>query len=741
MIVRVRNLRVAVIFVRDAVVIVIAVLGVRLTVVIGIQLEVRLHLIGGLIRVRHRHRNIELLNGVLVQLRLIRELNGDLTGVLINRYFVALRSLEVSRNRELRTLRSLDVLTVLISERRGRLGLLTRNNQLALIRRLVLLAINRFELYEQVARVTGDLNSCTVTKLAVFLELQVVLVDVIETGNGYLVGARWNICKTKVLNNRGALGTTPGFTVVVGLELGSVFRRQSDNNVTHRLRKLLGRRVVTIRLDNTAVNLHAKRNALRHRSRVLLNRDGDVDVVLRAIRVSHHNRNSDRVTRLRIPRDGNRDLTSVLVDGHTTRSILARTEGRALRSRGVLTVLVLETRSRNLHVVTRLTRTVLVTRLELFVLLGRRSVRLFNRDGDVNGVLRAIRVSHNNRNSDLVTRLSTLRDANGDLTSVLVNLHTIRHVLTRGELRALRSLSVLTVLVGELRSIDLDIATRLTRTILVARLEVIVRVRNLRVAVIFVRDAVVIVIAVLGVRLTVVIGIQLEVRLHLIGGLIRVRHRHRNIELLNGVLVQLRLIRELNGDLTGVLINRYFVALRNLEAISDLELRTLRSLSRATVLASERRGRLGLLARNNQLVLIRRLVNVCVGVLVGHEDGPCGDIVSARDYDDVEDIALLCIRGDAEGARRNLSFNALGLIEIAGLDNLAVLIAPLNLRRQIRQVTFELRGHRGARGSRLVDCVVVRRDRHRAIRHERVVDVVNPVSRDIRGKNVRRRNR
>ena len=269
----------------------------------------------------------------------------------------------------------------------------------------------------------------------------------------------------------------------------------------------------------------------------------------------------------------------------------------------------------------------------------------------------------------------------------------------------------------------------------------IVRVRNLRVAVIFVRDAVVIVIAVFSVRLTVVIGIQLEVRIRLIGAAIRVGHRHRNIELLNGVLVQLRAVRERHRDLTGVLINLDLIALRSSEAVSDLELRTLRSLSRATVLASERRGRLGLLARNNQLVLIRRLVNVCVGVLVGHEDGPCGDIVSARDYDDVEDIALLCIRGDVEGARRNLSFNALGLIEIAGLDNLAVLIAPLNLRRQIRQVTFELRGHRGARGSRLVDCVVVRRDRHRAIRHERVVDVVNPVSRDIRGKNVRRRNR
>ena len=136
MIVRVRNLRVAVVTVRDAVVIVILVGGVRLTVTIGIQLEVRIRLIGAAIRVRHRHRNIELLNGVLVQLRLIRERHRDLTGVLINLDLIPLRSLEVSRNRELRTLRSLSVLTILASEGRGRLGLLARNNQLALIRRL-----------------------------------------------------------------------------------------------------------------------------------------------------------------------------------------------------------------------------------------------------------------------------------------------------------------------------------------------------------------------------------------------------------------------------------------------------------------------------------------------------------------------------------------------------------------------------------------------------------------------------
>ena len=355
MIVRVRNLRVAVAFVRDAVVIVILVLVVRRAVTIGVQLEVRLSVVLAAIRVGHRDRNIELLNGVLVQLRPVRERHRDLTGGLVNLDLIALRSLEVFRNRELRTRRSLRVLTVLASERRGRLGLLARNNKLVLILRLV------------------------------------------KAG----------------------------------------------------------------------------------------------------------------------------------------------------------------------------------------ILLG-------HRDGDVNGVLRAIRVSHHNRNSDLVTRLRTLRNRNRDLTSIRINLHTLRRVGTRSELRALRSLSVLTVLVLELRSIDLDIATRLTRTILVTR-----------------------------------------------------------------------------------------------------------------------------------LVLFR--------CLIGYKDGPCGDIVSARDYDNVEDIALLCIRGDVEGARRNLSFNALGLVELAGLDDLAGLIAPLNLRRQARQVAVELRGHRGARSGRLVGCVVVSRDRHRGVRHDGVVDVVQRV--------------
>ena len=263
MVVRVRNLRVAVILIRDAVTVVVAVLGVRLTVVIGVQLELGRSLVRAAVRVGHRDRNIELFLGVLVQLRLVRERNGDLTGVLINLDFVALRSREVLTNGELRTFRSLRVLTVLISEGRGRLGFLTRNNQFLFVGRLVVLAVNRFELYEQVARVTGNLNSCSVTELAVLLELQVILVDVVKTGYRNRVLALWKVLRTKVLNERVFLSSAPGFTVVVGLEFGSIFRRQRDDDVTDRLREFFGRVVVTVRFDDCAVDLHAESHTLR----------------------------------------------------------------------------------------------------------------------------------------------------------------------------------------------------------------------------------------------------------------------------------------------------------------------------------------------------------------------------------------------------------------------------------------------------------------------------------------------
>ena len=176
----------------------------------------------------------------------------------------------------------------------------------------------------------------------------------------------------------------------------------------------------------------------------------------------------------------------------------------------------------------------------------------------------------------------------------------------------------------------------------------VVRVRNLRVTVVTVWDAVVIVVLVLGVRLTVVIGVQLELRRSIVLAAVRVGHRDRNIELLNGVLVQLGLIRERNGDLTGVLINLDFVALRSGEVLTNGELRTLRSLRVLTVLISEGRSRLGFLTRNNQLVLVSRLV--FFRCLVSYKNRPCGDVVITRDNNNVVKVALVGICRNVKGA-------------------------------------------------------------------------------------------
>ena len=214
------------------------------------------------------------------------------------------------------------------------------------------------------------------------------------------------------------------------------------------------------------------RSNWRYRGSVLLShRDSDVNLVGGTIRVSHLNRNSDLVTRGSILRDGNGDFTGVLINGHTIWSTFTRGERGAIRSSSRVAVLVLEGRLVDLDVLTRLTRTAVVHRIELFVLLGVRSIRLLNSDGYVNVVLRTIRVSHLNRNSDLVTRLNVLRNGNSDLTSVRINLHTIRSILTRLESRAIRSSSRVTVLVLKLRSRNSYILTRLTRTILITRLK------------------------------------------------------------------------------------------------------------------------------------------------------------------------------------------------------------------------------------------------------------------------------
>ena len=501
MIVRVWNLRVAVLIIRDAVTVIIRIREIRRAVTIGIQLELRLGLVRGLIWVGHRDRNIELFRGLLVQLGLIREGHRDLTGVLIDRDLVALRRSKAIGDLELGALRSGCVLAILVGEGRRRLCLLAWDDELVLVGRLV-----------------------------------------------------------KVL-------------VLVG------------------------------------------------------HRDGDVNVVLGAIRVRHNNRNRDLVTRLRILRNGHRDLTGILVD---------------------------------------------------------------------------------------------LDDV------------ALRNILTRGELRTIRRRGRVTLLILELRFLNLGFATRLTLAALVFRLVGQVLVRNLRITVILIIDTVAVIIRIRDVRRAITIGIQLELRCSVILRTIRVGHHDRNVKLFRGVLVQLGLIREGHSDLTGILIDLDGIALRSLVIFWDCELRPLRRVDllfdwvALLIFTSlgECRRRLRLLTRNDELFLVRRRQFIRV---IRHQNGPCGDVVTAGNQDNVEVITLLCILWDVEGASLHLGLNALGLVEFASLLDVALLVAPLNLRRQSRQITVELWGHRRSRSGRLVRRVVVSRDRHRGVRHDRVVDVVQGV--------------
>ena len=142
----------------------------------------------------------------------------------------------------------------------------------------------------------------------------------------------------------------------------------------------------------------------------------------------------------------------------------------------------------------------------------------------------------------------------------------------------------------------------------------IIRVRNLRIRVILIRDAVIIVILILGIRRPITISIQLKVSVHRISAAILIRHRNRNIKLFDRALIQLRLIRELNTDHTSGLINRHRVTLRSRKAVSNSELRTLRNIYTLTTLISKRRSRRSLHTRNNQLTLILRLDSCCGGV-------------------------------------------------------------------------------------------------------------------------------
>ena len=189
--------------------------------------------------------------------------------------------------------------------------------------------------------------------------------------------------------------------------------------------------------------------------------------------MGHINRNSNLVTRLSILRNRNSNLTGILINRHTIRSTLTRSELSILRHLGVVTVLVLNGRSRNRHILTRLTRTIPILRLEL--------IRILDSDSHINSVRRTIRIRHNNRNSNLVTRLSTLQNLNADGT-ILVNGHTLRRTITRGKLRTLRSSGRVTVLVRELRSINLGVLARLTRTILIPRRKRLIILHNGRVS-------------------------------------------------------------------------------------------------------------------------------------------------------------------------------------------------------------------------------------------------------------------
>ena len=475
MIVGVRNLRVAVLIIVDAITVIIRIRDIRITITIGIQLEFRLDLIGRAVLVGDRHRNIELLNGVLVQLGLVWEGNGDLTASLVNLDLVALRIREALALCELRVF-WLGCVLARLGEVRGRLRLLARDDELALVGRLV------------------------------------------------------DVC----------------------------------------------------------------------------------------------------------------------------------------------------------------------------VLVG-------HRDSDVNVVLRPIRVGHNHRNGDLVTRLGILRNSHGDLTGVLIDGHAIRGVLTRGELRVLRRRGRVAVLVLEGRLVHLDVLTRLASLTLVLGLVRIGLRRLLRIGVVInlvlIFDAVAIVVVILGVRRSVTISVQLELRGRVVGGTIRVGHNNRNVEFLNGVLVQLGLVREGDGDLAGVLVDSDHVALRSLEVLWNCELGALRSVDLLLGLIAilvdlgKGRSRLRLLTRNYKPAFVGRSELIRI---LGHKDGPRGNIIVARDHNNVVDVTLLGLLGDVEGAICDLGLCGLGLVNIASPLHLPLGVAPLDPRRQLRQLAAKLRSHGDTRCSRLV---------------------------------------
>ena len=276
----------------------------------------------------------------------------------------------------------------------------------------------------------------------------------------------------------------------------------------------------------------------------------------------------------------------------------------------------------------------------MLVLVGRLKIHVVlwtNIDSDVYSVLRTIRVGHINRDGDLARWHRVFRNVHGHFAGVRINRHILRRkrllvalridilrclilIRIRSELGALRGLGVLAVLVLEVRSVDYSRLTRLTISVLVFRLKSTVLVRNLRVGAVLlllvIRDAVAVVVLILGVRRAVTIGVQLEVCGCVVLRTVRVGHLDRDIEVLDSLSVQL--LRSRHSDFTGGLVDIDRVALRSSEVIRDGELRTLRrvdgllgDVAVLVLLLDGRRRRLRL-TRNNSLVLILRLDRVSI---------------------------------------------------------------------------------------------------------------------------------
>ena len=276
-----------------------------------------------------------------------------------------------------------------------------------------------------------------------------------------------------------------------GLQL-SICRNSANNGllsviVLQEVRQILYRDLSTLRSLNRDVNLFIPLNLLIRDSvhvdvstrnlRLsfrLFNGDSNVNVILRTIRVSHLNRNSNLVTRLSTLRNRNSNLTGRLINLHTLRRILTRSELRTLRSLGVLAVLVLKGRSRNLHILARLTRTILVTRLKLFVVLLGRS-RLLDGHLGLDGLAGTIRVSYHDWDG-VVASLRTLRRLDLD-RSVRVNRDPLRliglvalwvsHLTGRLEGGSLRNLLAALVL----RSFHGGLLTGRSSSVLILRLK------------------------------------------------------------------------------------------------------------------------------------------------------------------------------------------------------------------------------------------------------------------------------